>query len=174
MNHLFSRLEPQNLRKSWWIKFLPTPCQHILILSCFLWLLFTRNYRNSLPFQRIPINSSRYHIMVNLKFQVTSPIHWISRHLSRSRLKSLIVNRTSTKSWVIFLLIKGNQAAILFQSLKTKKIRKSISKLMKRDRVLYQHLWHLNWAHILLRFRQVNQQNLRITKSMCLSLTLLH
>jgi len=107
----------------------------------------------------------------NLKFRALSPIHWIRGHPSLLKLKSLIPNLSSAKCLVIFPSIKDNKQAIHIQCLKTKKIRKSIWKPMKRDRAPSLILWNMKLVLGHIKFRQTSQQNLRVTSSMCLYLT---
>ena len=163
MTRQFSHSQPLNHRRSWWISCQTILCQHTLILRCFQWLLSTQNCRLSVSFLMIPINSSPYIILDNLKFQATSPIHWIRRLPSSLKLKSLILNLSSTKRLVILLLIKDSHQAILFQSLKIKKIRKFIWKQMKRERELSLYLWNMKQVRAHIRFRQVSKQIQRIT-----------
>ena len=163
MTRLFSHLEPLNLRRSWWIRCQTILCQHTLILRCFQWLLSTQNCRLSVSFLMIPINSSPYIILDNFKFQATSPIHWINRLPSSLKLKSLILNLSSTKRLVTSLLIKDSHQAIHFQFLKIKKIRKSIWKQIKREREPFLYLWNMKLLCAHIRFQQVIKQTQRIT-----------
>lgn len=143
MTLLNSYLDPLNLRRLWWIRFQPMSYHCIIIMSFFQWLLITRICHNSVPFYRIPIISTRKQIMEILQFQVTSTIHWISRLSSLLQFKSLTHNHSSKNSCLTFPSIKDNQRAILFQFLKTKRIRIFFWKLMNRDKVPCQFLWHL-------------------------------